>query len=70
MAALKRTLKGSYVSVEPFHRHRYLDEQAFRFNERGGKDLDRFDHVARTLTGKRLTYQKLTGNKGWDSRVA
>ncbi|MCE2485585.1 MAG: IS1595 family transposase [Desulfurellaceae bacterium] len=60
---LKRTIKGSYVSVEPFHLHRYLDEQAFRFNVRGGKDPDRFDHVARTLTGKRLTYQKLIGGQ-------
>ena len=58
---LKRTIKGSYVNVEPFHLHRYLNEQAFRFNERDGKDPDRFDHVAHTLTGKRLTYQKLTG---------
>ena len=60
-ALLKRTIKGSYVSVEPFHLHRYLDEQVFRFNARGGQDPDRFDHVARTLAGKRLTYQKLTG---------
>ena len=64
---LKRTIKGSYVSVEPFHLHRYLDEQTFRFNERGGKDPDRFDHVARTLAGKRLTYQKLIGNADPDS---
>jgi hypothetical protein len=31
---LKRTLKGTYVNVEPFHLFRYLDEQAFRFNLR------------------------------------
>jgi len=31
---LKRTIRGTYVSVEPFHLFRYLDEQAFRFNER------------------------------------
>ena len=64
---LKRTIKGSYVSVEPFHLHRYLDEQTFRFNERGGKDPDRFDHVARAVAGKRLTYQKLTGNTDRDA---
>ena len=29
---LKRTLKGTYVAVEPFHLDRYLDEQIFRFN--------------------------------------
>jgi hypothetical protein len=28
---LKRAIKGTYVSVEPFHLFRYLDEQAFRF---------------------------------------
>ena len=31
---LKRAIKGTYVSVEPFHLFRYLDEQAFRFNNR------------------------------------
>ena len=31
---LKRTIGGTYVSVEPFHLFRYVDEQAFRFNNR------------------------------------
>ncbi len=39
---LKRTIKGTYVSVEPFHLERYLAEQTFRFNERKGNDGDRF----------------------------
>ena len=39
---LKRGIKGTYVSVEPFHLFRYLDEQSFRFNERDGEDTDRF----------------------------
>jgi len=39
---LKRGLSGTYVSVEPFHLFRYLDEQAFRFNERKATDGDRF----------------------------
>ena len=39
---LKWTLGGTYVSVEPFHLFRYLDEQAYRFNERAGKDFGRF----------------------------
>jgi ISXO2-like transposase domain len=42
---LKRTIKGSYVSVEPFHLGRYLDEQAFRFNERHDDDAGRFGKV-------------------------
>lgn len=29
---LKRGINGTYVSVEPFHLFRYVDEQAFRFN--------------------------------------
>lgn len=31
---LKRALKGTCVSVEPFHLFRYVDEQAFRYNNR------------------------------------
>ena len=57
---LKRGIKGTYVSVEPFHLFRYLDEQAFRFNERKGKDADRFVQVVKSVTGKRLTYEELT----------
>jgi len=57
---LKRTLKGTYVSVEPFHLFRYLDEQAFRFNKRTGNDLYRFLEVAKCLTGRRLTFEELT----------
>jgi transposase-like protein len=60
---LKRTLKGTYVSVEPFHLFRYLDEQAFRYNERKDENGDngRFKSVVRGCTGKRLTYKKVTG---------
>jgi len=36
---LKRSINGTYVSVEPFHLFRYLDEQAFRFNNRGNDGL-------------------------------
>lgn len=57
---LKRMLKGTYVSVEPFHLFRYLDEQAFRFNKRTGNDLYRFIEVAKCLTGRRLTFEELT----------
>jgi transposase-like protein len=58
---LKRALKGTYVSVEPFHLFRYLDEQAFRFNERAGTDAARFALALRGIIGKRLTYSALTG---------
>ena len=66
---LKRTLKGTYVSVEPFHLFRYLDEQSFRFNERHGKDSDRFFTVASQTEGKRLTYKKLTGKESAAAQV-
>ena len=58
---LKRGLKGTYVSVEPFHLFRYLDEQAFRFNNRKTDDGSRFAETLAGVTGKRLTYQHLTG---------
>ena len=58
---LKRSLKGTYVAVEPFHLFRYLDEQTFRFNTRKGTDADRFVKAAAALTGKRLTYEELIG---------
>jgi transposase-like protein len=59
---LKRGLKGTYVSVEPFHLFRYLDEQVFRYNFRElAHDGLRFEHVASHLFGKRLTYAEVTG---------
>jgi len=63
---LKRGLSGTYVSVEPFHLFRYLDEQVFRFNNRATKenkvtDADRFDMAVRKIVGKRLTFAALTG---------
>ena len=59
---LKRTIKGTYVSVEPFHLFRYLDEQSFRFNERQGTDADRFKEAAGGVFGKRLPYKQLIGD--------
>jgi len=58
---LKRTIKGTYVSVEPFHLFRYLDEQSFRFNERKDNDQGRFLKAIAGIAGRRLTWLKLTG---------
>ena len=58
---MKRGLKGTYVSVEPFHLFRYLDEQAFRYNERKTDDAGRFVRTLTGITGKRVTYKELTG---------
>jgi transposase-like protein len=60
---LKRTLKGTYVSTEPFHLFRYLDEQAFRFNKRKGTDASRFIAGLRGILNRRLTYTELTGSE-------
>jgi transposase-like protein len=60
---LKRAIKGTYVSVEPFHLFRYLDEQSFRFNNRKMTDGLRFLHAAVGVIGKRLTYADLTGTE-------
>jgi transposase-like protein len=68
---LKRTLKGTYVAVEPYHLTKYVDEQVFRFNHRGGKrkenritDAQRFELALSQVAGKRLTYNELTGKEG------
>ena len=58
---LKRGLKGTYIAIEPFHLFRYIDEQAFRFNERFGNDGERFEGVMKQIVNKRLTYKDLTG---------
>jgi transposase-like protein len=60
---LKRGVSGTYVSVEPFHLFRYLDEQAFRFNNRKATDADRFNMALLGITGKRVTYKELTGKE-------
>jgi transposase-like protein len=66
---LKRGLKGTYVAVEPFHLHRYADEQVFRYNNRATKgnpldDADRFILAVSQISGKRLTCAELTGKVG------
>jgi transposase-like protein len=63
---LKRSLKGTYVAVEPFHLSRYVDEQVFRYNNRATKqhsrnDADRFKAAMSQVLGRRLTYSDLTG---------
>ncbi len=53
------------MSVEPFHLFRYLDEQAFRYNNRKSmSDADRFAAAISQVVGKRLTYDEVTGKVG------
>ena len=61
---LKRGIKGTYVSVEPFHLFRDLDEQAFGFNTRKDNDAGRFLRVAASIAGKSLDYRNLIGEAG------
>jgi hypothetical protein len=59
---LKRGLHGTYISVEPFHLFRYLDEQVYRYNNREDmNDFDRFKLAMSQIIGKRLTWNQLTG---------
>jgi transposase-like protein len=58
---LKRSINGTYVSLEPFHLFRYLDEQTFRYNHRKLTDGERFSLAVQGIVGKRLTYEGLTG---------
>lgn len=61
---LKRSINGTYVSVEPYHLFRYLDEQTFRFNNRDLTDGERFCEVLKQIVGRRLTFEQLTGKAG------
>jgi len=62
---LKRTLKGTYVSVDPCHLQAYVDEQVFRYNNRkGANDFDRFKILLSQIANKRLTYDELIGKEG------
>ena len=73
MSLLKRGISGTYVSLEPFHLFRYLDEQSYRYNNRATKDnpltdADRFVLACTQVVGKRLTWDSLTGKQS-DSRT-
>ena len=61
-ALFKRAIKGTYVSIEPFHLDPYIVEETFRFNERKDNDAGRFQTVLGSVTGKRLMYKELIGH--------
>ncbi len=60
----KRCIKGTHISIEPFHLFRYLDAEAYRFNNRKLNDSARFVGVLQSIPGKRLTYKSLIGQDG------
>jgi len=63
-SCLKRTLGGTYIAPRAFHLDAYLDEQVFRFNERGETDGPRFAKVVKRADGRRLTWAVLTDKSG------
>src|SRR5438309_5567920 len=60
---LKRCLHGTYIAVEPYHLFRYVDEQAFRYNNREMTDAERFVLAMQHVVGRRLTYKQLIGQR-------
>jgi len=60
-ALFKRCIKGTHISIEPFHLFRYLDAECFRFNARKVNDGERFLKAVMGVEGKRLTYKNLIG---------
>lgn len=58
---LKRTIKGTYVSIQAEHLQKYIEEQCFRFNNRETDDLGRFMELVKSIGGKGITYQELIG---------
>ncbi len=61
---LKRCINGTWVSLEPFHLFRYLDEQSWRFNHSRMTDRERFTSAIRGILGRRLTYNQVRGKTG------
>ena len=61
---------GTYVSVEPFHLFRYVDEQAFRYNHRRHADgevktdAERFEIAVSQIIGKRLDVHRTHRARG------
>ncbi len=66
---LKRGINGTYVSVEPFHLFRYLDEQTYRFNNRKMSDAERFSTAVCGIVGRRVTFKELTGESQTEWRL-
>ena len=58
---LKRSIRGTYVSVEPFHLARYLDEQVFLYNNQKLPDAERFSATVSGIVGSRVAFSELTG---------
>ena len=60
----KRSIKGLFIAVKPFHSFRYLDERSFRFNKREATDAEHFQQVLRRTLRKRTRYNSVIGDDG------
>lgn len=60
-ALLKRSIKGTYISVATEHVLRYVDERVFAFNNCKDTDFGRFQLALDGIVGQRMTYAELTG---------
>ena len=66
-AILKRGVMGSFHSVSEQHLQRYVDEFAFRWDNRsamGVEDAERARRMVKGAIGKRLTYRQPHEPKG------
>jgi transposase-like protein len=61
-AVLKRGVYGTFHHISPKHVGRYTDESAWRLNEGNVKNhtTERLDSMVGAISGKRLTYERLT----------
>ena len=57
----KRCIHGTWVGIEPFHLHRCLDEQTWRFNARKVDDGERFIKAVGGIGNGPLPYKRLIG---------
>lgn len=57
----KRCIHGTWIAIEPFHLHRYLGEQTWRFNARKVDDGDRFIKAVSGMENGPLPYKRLIG---------
>lgn len=58
---MKRSVNGTYHSIEPAHLDRDVDEFTRRFNTRKMPDAQRFKAAIASTFGRRLTYKELIG---------
>ena len=64
-AILKRGVIGSFHSISEKHLDRYVQEFAFRWNNRaalGIEDFERAANILKAAEGKRLTYRRIDGS--------